>query len=382
MGVPLWRTPSPVRVDSDPLKRIEPGCHVNTHRRNQRNIGGPHRLGSLQRYLANSADPALSLFHAARHRDADESTGSSASSPSSIVSPPGEPSSSSTLLEMLQAQNLAVMGRESGNVPSHGSRGYSWWRSHRSDLESRLTGAFESSDNLNRASNADDALDISSSPQEDDSPEMSSQEDNVLMDYNEESTQSTVGIEDLATDNMLSTTHSGSMPNAGRQYQSRQELLPWISAEPARSQGASGRRSYRFSGYNLQRLGPRQPTGANADELSNRRLMRRRRMHPSVRRDQTGEFQGTHNESVEGVAPRRASLRRTPTFYDPSTSSFNAVIVDGLGDRNRSPSPARTQESTLGDAGLSNASVACEPGDDYSTVGSPDGNDATPSDLS
>ncbi|KAK9240591.1 hypothetical protein V1525DRAFT_395405 [Lipomyces kononenkoae] len=386
MGLPMWRTPSPVRVDSDPLKRIEPGCHINTHRRNQRNLSGPHRLGSLQRYLANSADPAVSLFNATRHRDADESTGSSASSPASIVSPPGEPSSSSTLLEMLQAQNLAVMGRESGNVPSHGSRGYSWWRSHRSDLESRLTGIFESNDHLNssnRANNADDTLEISSSPLENDSPYMSSQEDsNMLMDYNEESTQSTVGIEDLAADNVSMASHGAPMPNTGRRYQSRQESLPWISDEPARSQVSSGRRSYRFAGYNPQRLSSRQPTFASSDDLASRRLFRRRRMHPSIRRDQNGDFHGSPNqfdESGEVTVPPTGSLRRTPTFYEPSTSSLNAVIVDGLGDRNRSPSPGGTQE-LLGqaDAALSSVSVACDPGDDFD---SPDGNLATPTDL-
>ncbi|KAK9372835.1 uncharacterized protein V1513DRAFT_460238 [Lipomyces chichibuensis] len=396
MGLPMWRTPSPMRVDPDLLKRIEPGCHINTHRRNQRNLTGSHHLGSLQRYLANSADPALSLLTVTRHRDVDESTGSSSSSPPSAMSPLGEPSSSSTLLEMLQAQNLAVMGRESGNVPSHGSRGYSWWRSHRSDLESRLSGIFESEDSLNSSrrarSTGDDAFDISSSPQDDDSPDMSSQEDNnMLMDYNEESTQSTVGIEDLSADNSSMVPHGSSTPNASRPYQSRQELLPWISDEPIRSQFSSGRRSHGFAGYNPQRLGTRASAGANFDDIASRRLFRRRRMRPSVRRDQNGNFQGTYNQfddSGEASAPRRGSLRRTPTFYDPSTSSLNTVVVDGLGDRNRSPSPGGAQGSSL--EGLlqvegvasSNASVACEPGDDYSTVDSLDVNDDTANNLS
>ncbi|KAJ8101478.1 hypothetical protein POJ06DRAFT_251634 [Lipomyces tetrasporus] len=386
MGLPMWRTPSPVRLDPDPLKRIELRCHVNTHRRNQRSLAGSHHLRSLQRYLANSADPALSLLTATRHRETDESNGSSPSSPPSAMSPLGAPSSSSSLLEMLQAQNLAVMGRESGNVPSHGSRGYSWWRSHRADLESRLSGMFESEDNWNSSiharSGADDAFDISSSPLNDDSLDTSAspaEDSNMMGDYNEESTQSTVGIEDLFNDNASMVSYGSSTPNSSRPYQSRQELLPWLSEESVRSQHSSGRRAGGSAGYNPQRLGPRPTSAVSFDDIASRRLLRRRRRHPSVLRDQNGNFQGTADQfedSGETSAPLGGSLRRTPTFYYPSTSSLNAGVVDGLGDRNRSPSPVGAQESALEGPvqaeGIvsSNASIACEPGDDFSTVDS------------
>ncbi|KAK9467177.1 hypothetical protein V1512DRAFT_262131 [Lipomyces arxii] len=353
MGLPIWRATSPSK---DIRKKTEMSC-VNTHRRTAQ------PLGSLQRYIDDSTDPPPSN----RNRPNTDEDDSNLSSPQSSEQTP----SSASLLDILQSQSLYVMGRNSTNVASSGNRGYAWWRSHRADLEAQLDSIRGSATDVSTGRN-------------------SAAEDQT------EARQSERRYDDRYLDRMLS---ADSYDSADTIQDPELDLL-WLQDDRP-PQAESAYRRMAASNYE-RRLNAHQQTMPSLSELRRRRTFRRRRQHPSVWRDQNGNAQTQADDADELLSLHRTARRGDHVvdhlpiqttqleedflpfprigrrFAQDSPSHSlppHAGAFDGLGDRIRSPSPGfESIDSRLMPDGQvsSNASIACEPGDEYSNADSTD----------
>ncbi|KAK9455583.1 hypothetical protein V1511DRAFT_487524 [Dipodascopsis uninucleata] len=418
MGRPLYRSPSPVQEDTRVLKRIAPPFRVSRASTSRSSIGSLSSLNSTQRYIdpeyvdsvndlirdssgsGSTTRNALFLgdrISAGRHDNLSNSTPESSSSLwrnqhsdnnvsgsetlSFNTSPQTEPSSSSTLLEMLRAQtrtNDIIPPREITAGPLSRRATFSRFvesvrdTSQVTDDQSALSlGRFP----LQSSASADDSRRVSSPF----SPTLIStfSHDRELNDESLDDAGRDVGTSDPQGygRNFGSSTYAGDNEDffGGENGVSFEPNLDSRLSASNDNQNAITPEDYNYARLmyssmtrpSSSSLHSRPPVNIMDDEatridLSRRRLFRRRRLHPSVRRIPTESHGSNSTHSLldrlnpsppansMGSIIRSINDTHTNSPGDrvlPSISSLSPLPIDGLGDRDRSPSPVSSLSS-------------------------------------